>query len=135
MAIHATYVSSRTDVAAIHDIFRSERGPVGQELNRDARLVLNRAQSLTRSRRIRSTGRVESGIGPLGPYRDVTFGRPGFTDFLGYEHDDTPPHDIRPRRRTVLRFMVGGRVVFARRVSHPGTSGSHFLTRALDVLR
>lgn len=47
------------------------------------------------------------------------------------EHDGTIPHEIRARRRKSLRFMVAGRIVFRRRVWHPGTKGSHFLTRAL----
>lgn len=33
----------------------------------------------------------------------------------------TRPHVIRPRRARVLRFVSGGRVVYTRRVNHPGT--------------
>ena len=39
-------------------------------------------------------------------------------------------HEIRARRRTFLRFVVRGRVVFARRVWHPGTRATRFLWRA-----
>jgi hypothetical protein len=46
-------------------------------------------------------------------------------------HDGTAPHEIRARRRQSLRFVVGGRVMFRRRVWHPGTRGTRFLTRAL----
>ncbi|MER7135405.1 hypothetical protein ABT358_02530 [Streptomyces sp. NPDC000341] len=45
--------------------------------------------------------------------------------------EGTRPHVIRPRRASVLRFEVGGRVVFARKVNHPGTRANNFLGRAL----
>lgn len=32
----------------------------------------------------------------------------------------TPPREIRPREKKVLKFMVGGRTVFAKKVKHPG---------------
>lgn len=44
----------------------------------------------------------------------------------------TRPHRIEPRRQGgVLRFMVGGRVVYARYVNHPGTKPNDFLLQAL----
>jgi hypothetical protein len=46
-------------------------------------------------------------------------------------HDGTRPHVIRPRNAQVLRFRVGGQVVFARVVNHPGTRAQPFLDRAL----
>lgn len=45
--------------------------------------------------------------------------------------DGTRPHIIVPRRAKALRFTVGGDVVFARRVRHPGTQPNDFLGRAL----
>lgn len=51
----------------------------------------------------------------------------GGVKYAGYENDGTEPHIIRARRKKSLRFMVGGRVVFAKAVHHPGTRGSHFL--------
>ncbi|MFC8583455.1 HK97 gp10 family phage protein [Streptomyces sp. NPDC057217] len=51
-------------------------------------------------------------------------------------NDGTRPHKIRPRTKKALRFKVGGKVVFARVVSHPGTRARPFLDRALrDVAR
>lgn len=47
-------------------------------------------------------------------------------------HDGTRPHVIRPRRPGgVLRFRVGGQVVYAKFVNHPGTTGRPFLSQAL----
>lgn len=44
----------------------------------------------------------------------------------------TRPHMIRPRRPGgVLRFTVGGRVVYAKYVMHPGTKPNSFLKDAL----
>jgi hypothetical protein len=49
-----------------------------------------------------------------------------------YVVDGTPPHRIQPRRRGgVLRFEIGGRVVYARYVQHPGTRPNGFLIEAL----
>ncbi|KPI33262.1 hypothetical protein OV450_1350 [Actinobacteria bacterium OV450] len=48
----------------------------------------------------------------------------------------TRPHLIRPRRRNgVLRFEVGGDVVYTRLVRHPGTRANNFLERALRLGR
>lgn len=48
-------------------------------------------------------------------------------------HPIVPRRPVRPGRRgPYLRFVVGGRVVYARRVDHPGYRGNPFL---LDALR
>lgn len=44
----------------------------------------------------------------------------------------TEAHEIVPVNAKVLRFESGGQVVFARRVQHPGTEPSDFVTRAID---
>lgn len=137
MPVHAEYVGDKVNDTAIRDEFRATDGPVGRDLDRMQQLVLNSARERVRVR----TGTIlasihgESGIGPLGPYRDVVAGVPGLTTYLGYEHDGTVPHVIYPSRRKMLRFISGGQVRFARRVNHPGTTGSFFLTRALTVLK
>ena len=42
------------------------------------------------------------------------------------------PHQIRPRRPGgVLRFTMGGRVVYAKYVNHPGNKPNDFLQQAL----
>lgn len=52
-----------------------------------------------------------------------------------YVNSGTPRHFIRPipsrRPGGFLRFTVGGRVVYAKVVNHPGFRGTHFMERAL----
>lgn len=44
------------------------------------------------------------------------------TDYAQYVAEGTQPHVIVPRSARVLRFEVGGEVVFATRVNHPGNA-------------
>lgn len=79
-----------------------------------------------------------------------------FTDdpIAPYVEWSTRPHVIRPRAdrapasvtatgrargtrqdgRAALRFVVGGRVVYAKVVHHPGTRGEHMFARAAAIL-
>lgn len=43
----------------------------------------------------------------------------------------TKPHTIEPRRANALRFVIGGQVVFATKVNHPGTKPNPYHIRAL----
>ena len=45
------------------------------------------------------------------------------------------PHEIKPKKAKVLRFEVGGEEVFARRVSHPGFSGTFFVRKTGEIIR
>ena len=53
-------------------------------------------------------------------------------DYAAAVHEGSRPHVIVPRRASVLRFEVGGRTVFARRVQHPGTKPRPFLRNAAE---
>lgn len=76
------------------------------------------------------TSRVEEGSRGLAGV--VTSGHPASL----YVLLGTRPHIIRPRKKKgVLRFEVGGEVVFAKVVRHPGYKGDNFLARALDRAR
>ena len=80
------------------------------------------------------TGRLRSSIRAEPPRvfslrGSVTVGSD--VEYAAAVNDGTRPHQIRPRRAQVLRFNVGGRVVFARVVNHPGTRPRPFLDRAL----
>jgi len=49
-----------------------------------------------------------------------------------YVHQGTKAHVIRPKGGGVLAFMVGGKMVFTKRVNHPGTKANPFYERALQ---
>lgn len=83
----------------------------------------------------RAPGSVGSGIrasiqrGPGGEFRGVIRSTHPASIYLV---NGTRPHMIFPRRPGgVLRFTVGGRVVYARFVSHPGTRRNDYLRDAL----
>lgn len=69
--------------------------------------------------------------GPRGLQGVVTCSHPAAHYVLG----GTRPHLIRPRRARALRFTVGGDVVFAKLVRHPGNRANNFLGRALRLGR
>lgn len=117
----------RLDRAALN---RTMTNATRSELREASRQVVQRAKVLAPVR----TGRLRSSIRAEPPRifslrGSVTVGSD--LEYAGYVNDGTAPHVIRPRRRRALRFIVGGRVVFARRVNHPGTRANPFLDRAL----
>lgn len=89
-----------------------------------------------RTARLASTVRKNPGRTATGPHVDVITGRKGMTDYLGYILDGTPPHliaAIQNRPNATLRFVIGGQVVFAKVVRHPGTRPNNFILRALPI--
>jgi hypothetical protein len=52
-----------------------------------------------------------------------------------FVNNGTRAHTIRPIGGKALRFRIGGRIVFAKLVRHPGTKPNRFLQRALNNKR
>ena len=114
-------------------LFVTDRGgPVIRDLDRRMTRVQFGARSLVRVRTgfLLSTIRKQPGFSATSVYVDLVAGRPR-SPLAGIEEFGTPPHEIRARRRKSLRFVMNGQVVFRTRVMHPGTRGTHFLTRSL----
>ncbi|MFF3096828.1 hypothetical protein [Streptomyces cyaneofuscatus] len=123
-------VEVRVDQGAIGRMLRARGGTAERVLRRR----LNRTASYARAEAPGSMGdyidtRVEDG--PRGLVGIVECTHPATRFVL----DGTRPHVIRPRRASVLRFELGGRTVFAKRVNHPGTRANNFLLRALRLGR
>jgi hypothetical protein len=116
-------------------------GPIRRDLRRRATLVqqyqIRRAPRRT-GRLVSTSRKRETMRGPLRPAVEVIIGRDGLTDYLGYILFGTHAHVIRaiPNRPNAhLRFVVGGRVVFAKEVLHPGTRANNFVRDSLKMAR
>lgn len=129
----------RLDRADLHRVYRGESRRV---LMQRGPQVVNRAKVLAPV----DTGRLRAAIkGKL--VRNWTL-RSEYqitvnVDYAEMVHDGTRPHIIRPKRahtlrrssrgvvKPALRFEIGGRIVYAKVVHHPGTRARPFLDRAL----
>ncbi|AIV35622.1 hypothetical protein [Streptomyces sp. CCM_MD2014] len=123
-------VQVRVNPGALARLLRLRNGPVERRLREKTRKVAGIA--------------AREAPGSMGDYVDwdVVESRRGLQGVITCDHpavrfvlDGTPPHLIRPRRRTYLRFQVGGRVVYTKLVRHPGTDANNFLERALRAGR
>lgn len=117
----------RLDRAELHRIMSGE---AARKLRVDGPATVNRAKILCPV----DTGRLRASI--QGELRRNILLRPRFeigsnVEYAAMVNDGTRPHLIRPRYARALRFVVGGQVVYARVVHHPGTRAQPFLDRAL----
>lgn len=119
----------RIDWQAVDRMLTSPTGMVGRDCQQRADRTAARARQFapgSMSERI-APPIVQSLAG--GPSANITVRHPA----VGYVINGTRPHQIRPVRARALRFTVGGRVVFARLVNHPGTQPNDFLNKALPA--
>lgn len=117
----------RVDQAQLRRVIR---GASLRELENTGRRVVNRAKILCPV----DTGRLRASI--KGRASRTWTLRPQYTvstnvDYASMVQNGTRPHIIRPRTKQALKFNVGGQVVFAKVVHHPGTRARPFLDRAL----
>lgn len=86
-----------------------------------------------RSGKLISTIRKNPGVSATTQHVDILAGGRG-ANYVLIEELGSRPHWIAARRRKALRIPVGGGgVIFRRRVYHPGTTGTHFMTRSLPL--
>lgn len=114
------------DATRLQRLLGAQNGP-------GARLLLRKAERVAVLARQYAAGHgsIPEGI-IVGPVQDKSVKVISTNIHTVLVHNGSKRHQIRPRRRGgYLRFVVGGRVVFAREVSHPGYKGNPFLTRAL----
>jgi hypothetical protein len=119
-------VSVQIDRSRLERLLRLPGGLVERNIQRRMRRVEARARQL-------APGTMSSQITSR-----ITRERNEVTGYVISNHpatiyvvSGTRPHIIRPVRAQALRFTVGGRVVFAKIVYHPGTRANNFLLEAL----
>lgn len=117
------------DDVALETFINDPQGPIRKDLRRRGNNVQRRAKQLvgvntgTLRQSIRLT-ELNSKIAP-----SVSVGSDLHYALL--HHEGSRPHVITPNSGRLLRFKVGGKVVYARMVKHPGTKPNPYLARAL----
>jgi hypothetical protein len=121
--------SFRLERSRVERILRLPGGMVHRNMERRVRRVEAQARRLAPGSMGRGNNiRVALQRGPGGDFRGVVSVHHPAALHVIY---GTRPHLIRPRRAQALRFTVGGRVVYAKLVRHPGSQGRNFLAMAL----
>ena len=121
--------SAQVDDAALAAFVFDPKGPIFSDLRRRGKNVVRRSKQLVGVK----TGQLRASIhmvdlnSKLAPSVSVRSDLP----YALNHHEGTRPHAITPNSQRLLRFKVGGKVVYARRVNHPGTIGNPYLARAL----
>lgn len=132
------------DPAKLAELLRGPSGPVVRRLIEDGEVVKTEARRLVRvhtpvqgERRTRRPGTLRDSI-----VKRVVNDGGGASVLVGsedkiarIEHDGSRAHVITGRPKLVFFFPRVGKVVGFPRVNHPGTTGSKYLTKALEVLR
>lgn len=122
-----TYVSNKPAVAHIRFDWS---GMIGRDLDRRLRTLQYRARSTAgfRTGHLRASIEIERSV-----IRNGLQGRVGSpVRYAAAHHEGARPHAITPRKKGgKLRFVIGGRVVFASRVNHPGNRPNPYLARWL----
>lgn len=127
------------DQVSLDRLLRSETGPVGHLMQREAERVTQEAKRLCPVSPVGASdhpsGQLRSSIGwTLGKHdRDLAVEVRAETDYALYVEVGTRPHTISSHGDYPLRDRKGR--VFGRTVKHPGTKAQPYLRPALDVLR
>lgn len=123
---HATFVK---DPAGWKEFTQSPKGAVGLDL-------IARGEKLKQL----AYGTINHKTGLLGRSLEINYHR-GIVNphievgspvkYAYYVHEGTAPHLITPKTNRTVRFVIGGKVVYAEKVHHPGTKPTKFLSRHL----
>ena len=121
--------SFKIDETGFRNITTAEGSPV----RRDMQQRLNRVQALAKRIVGHKTGLLRNSIKTrLYTASGILVGEVfSNVSYALMHHEGTRPHIIVPVRAEMLRFKVGGRIVYVQKVSHPGTKANPYLRTAL----
>ena len=115
------------------------RGSLNKALRESGRVVLPalKARTPRRTGKLANSTRFQvTGMGHDQALQVRQGARSESGDFYGgYVRQGTRPHRIVPFRAKALRFFMGGEVVFATSVNHPGTKPNRYHVRTLEAVR
>lgn len=127
-------MSARLDGAAfvreLQTLSAGIRNNAGQALRAAVRASEDDAKSTTLFKD-GATARLRQNI--VGTVEGLTGELKASTAYAQWVESGTQPHVIEAKSGGLLRFVVAGRVIFARRVRHPGTAPRPFMQHAADV--
>lgn len=117
------------DAASVSSSFR---GYVRSAMNKSTILIKNDARRIRTGSFRNRTGNLRRSItrkvSNNGFHGEISVGSQA--PYGIYVEEGTKPHIIRPKNKKMLAFKVGGRMVFAKQVRHPGTKAYKFMEYA-----
>lgn len=127
----------RVDAAALQAYLTSPNGDIARDIIRRTRNVQLKARELVpkRTRELERNILTRHQPTPRGFVGRVIAGEQLPDARAGWMEYGTREHDIRPVNKKALSFVVNGRRVTVKKVMHPGTKATHFMTGALDEAR
>lgn len=119
------------DNVGMHFLLDNPAGPTGRHLRKIGLFILRSGRKLAG----RDTGRLRRSMYMRQHYRGrVQYVEVGAKVPYAYDHHEgTRRHTIRATPGRVMRFNVGGKVVYAKKVDHPGTKATKFLTTPMRI--
>lgn len=119
-------IKLKLDDVALNFMLDHPKGDVGKHLRRIGLEIMISAKAMVGVR----TGKLRRSIsmrqGRKSRYQYVAVGSD--VSYAYMHHEGTSKHEIRAREGRIMRFNVDGRVVYARKVNHPGTKPRKYLT-------
>lgn len=123
-------INLQLDDRALYKLLDSPKGAVGRHMRRIAQEILAGAKVMVgvRTGALKRSLTIRQGVRGRVQYVSVGSNLPHAL----MHHEGTRPHSISAHEGRIMRFNVGGRVVYARRVNHPGTRPRKYLTVPME---
>lgn len=118
------------DDAALDHMLNNPKGEVGRHLRKIGLEVLGGARAIAGVR----TGQLKRKLyirqATRARYQFVEVGSTASHAYV--HHEGSKPHEIKGGVGRLIRYNVGGKVVYAHKVNHPGTKGRKYLTIPME---